>query len=855
MGVGGEKTQTVSERSGISASLGERTGPAREEFGPPPELSGRYRVDGPLGRGGVGVVYRGWDEELARPVAIKFLRPDKPGRLPDGSLGLATRLRRESMALAALSHPNVVTVFDVIESEGGAVGIVMELIEGEDLRTWLRGAKHPTREILRVFIEAGRGLQAAHRAGVVHRDFKPANVMVGKGGRVRVLDFGLAQFGADDTGNLAVSQRRGPMPANHDGAQTRTSVGVVMGTPAYMAPEQMKGGVVDARSDQFSYCVSLFEALEGKRPFEGRSLKQRLKAIKNGPPSATMVSRRARSALDRGLQANPDNRNLSMRQLLEALESELQPGSKRWVAAGAALAGVTLGAAWLTRDQAEAGCVDPDPQEVSWTEPRRAQVESAFLATSVPFSSDSWRKTESAIDDYVAKWGRFRDQSCLAAKPKAKGCLAQVQTRFDAVVEILESADADVVEHALTMVVGLPNPADCESLSTEDERDPVLAASHARVIALQHAHRHDAALLESQHLLKAAAEREDVGYEAVAHFLKGESYAELAAYDDALESHQDAYFVALRVGDHETAAEAAIGAASAAGMGMRRPDDAFEWLRHAHNEVDRLADPGAKVAHATGVEGAVLMLSGDHKRGVVRLEEALSLFTEIRGKEDLDTVNALNNLGIAYQEMGRHEEALARHEEARALFAASVGPEHPLVASADQAIANALATLGRSEESVRTYEQVIAALEKTLSPDHPHVAMVYYNIGHIEQQDGNLDEALEAYLEAAARLERSVGRDHVNTAMVVHNMGGIYHDMGKLDLAQQHLERSLTVFETSQIAPVYLAVNRFELATVLHDRELEPERVQQLLKLSRELLDGNPAFADAVREWVEENLP
>ncbi|MGH1343732.1 MAG: protein kinase domain-containing protein [Nannocystales bacterium] len=845
----------MSERSNVFASRAERTGPANEEFGPPPELSGRYRVDGPLGRGGVGVVYRGWDEELARPVAIKFLRSDKPGRVPDGSIGLATRLRRESMALAALSHPNVVTVFDVVESEGGGVGIVMELIEGDDLRTWLRAAKHPTREVLRVFIEAGRGLQAAHHAGVVHRDFKPANVMVGEGGRVRVLDFGLAQFGADDTGNLAVSQRRGPMPANSDGAQTRTSVGTVMGTPAYMAPEQIKGGTVDARSDQFSYCVSLFEALEGKRPFDGGSLKQRLRAIKNGPPPAATLSRRSRTALSRGLHANPDDRNLSMRQLLQALELELQPGSKRWVGGGVAVVGVTLGASWMMRGDAQVGCVDPDPREVSWTEPRREQVESAFRSTDVPFSSDSWRKTESAIDGYVAKWGRSRDQSCLVSKPEVTGCLADIRTRFDAVVEILESADADVVEHALTMVVGLPDPVRCESQSAEDERDPELAESQARVIALQHAHRHDAALLESQRLLKAAAAREDVRYEAVAHYLRGESHAELAAYEEALESHQDAYFLALRVGDHDTAAEAAIGAASAAGMGMRRRDEALEWLRHARNEIDRLGAPGQKVAHATGVEGAVLMLSGEHEQGVARLEEALALYTEVLGEEAPDTVNALNNLGIAYQEIGRNEDALGRHERARALFAASLGPDHPMVATANQAIANAFATLGRSEEAVRTYAEVITALEKSMSADHPRVAMVFYNIGHIQQQEGKLDDALAAYLEAVARLERSVGRDHVNTAMAVHNIGSIYHDMRKLELAQRYLERSLTVFETSQIDPLYPAVNRFELATVLHDRDVEPARVQQLLLMSRNVLDRSPAYAEVVGEWVEENLP
>ncbi|MBV1862314.1 MAG: tetratricopeptide repeat protein, partial [Nannocystaceae bacterium] len=513
--------------------------------------------------------------------------------------------------------------------------------------------------------------------------------------------------------------------------------------------------------------------------------------------------------------------------------------------------------AWLTQDAREAGCVDPDPREVSWTEPRRIQLESAFLAVSVPFASDSWRKAESAIDGYVAKWGRQRDQICSAARSRTQGCLADVQTRFDAVLGILESADAEVVEHALTMVNGLPDPARCETQSADEdrERDPGLAAAQARIIALQHAHRHEAALLESQGLLKAAVAQEDTGYEAVAHLLRGESYSELAAYGDALESHQDAFFVALRVGDHDTAADAALGAAGAAGMDLRRRDEGLEWLRHARNEIARLAEPGEKTARAAGVEGAILMLAGDHEGGVARLEQALALFTEAQGEEAPDTVNALNNLGIAYLETGRYDDALARHERARALFAASLGPDHPLVATADLAIASTLAKLGRPEESVRSYEAVVEALEKTLDPDHPRVAMVYYNIGHVQQEAGNLEQALVAYLEATARLERSVGRDHVNTAMAVHNIGGIYHDMGKLERAQQHLERSLTVFETSQIDPVYLAVNRFELATVLYDRGLEPERVKQLLAVSRKVLDRSPAFANVVGDWLREHRP
>src|SRR5450755_1589269 len=218
---------------------------------PAPELAvGRYRLLQLVGRGGMGEVYAAYDPELDRRVAIKILRADaRPDHIE------AARLAREAQAVAKLSHPNVVAIYDV-GSSAGRMFLAMELVEGETLAAWLAHHTRRTSEILSMFLMAGRGLCAAHRAGIVHRDFKPQNVMVARDGSARVMDFGLAAAG-------------GP---GHTQQIRLTKAGAILGTPLYMSPEQMVGQTVDPRADQFSFCVSLWEALHGARPFEGSTV-------------------------------------------------------------------------------------------------------------------------------------------------------------------------------------------------------------------------------------------------------------------------------------------------------------------------------------------------------------------------------------------------------------------------------------------------------------------------------------------------------------------------------------------------------------------------------------------------------
>ena len=223
---------------------------------------GRYRLERVLGAGAMGVVHAAFDPDLERRIALKVLRRAAASR------EARDRLMREARAMARLAHPNVVTVHEVGTS-GGRDFVAMELVHGETLAEWLRSRKRPATAIIDAFLAAGRGLATAHAAGIVHRDFKPHNVLRGHDGRIVVTDFGLARQ-ADGGVSAALDA------ALPEGTPTETSApgslagitvtGSLLGTPAYMAPEQWSGGAITPATDQFAYCIALWEALAGERP-------------------------------------------------------------------------------------------------------------------------------------------------------------------------------------------------------------------------------------------------------------------------------------------------------------------------------------------------------------------------------------------------------------------------------------------------------------------------------------------------------------------------------------------------------------------------------------------------------------
>ncbi len=304
---------------------------------------GRFRLLRQIGSGAMGVVYEGYDAELDRRVALKVLRPEAAAC---DALHAHSRMMREAKALARLRHPHVTAIYEVGTSDEGSPFIAMELVEGRTLGRWIRSRPRSTREIVEVFLQAGRGLAAAHDAGLVHRDFKPDNVIIDEDGQARVVDFGLARTaGLGDL--LPTLDENGD---DEDVPLHLTSTGAVLGTPAYMAPEQFEGSTVDSASDQFSFCVALFEALYGRRPYPGNDLPSLQRSLLAGKPVGPRrgVPRSLYRVLRRGLSTEASERYSSMHVLLDALEACLQrPRVSRSFLLVAGLAAAVLAGSWM----------------------------------------------------------------------------------------------------------------------------------------------------------------------------------------------------------------------------------------------------------------------------------------------------------------------------------------------------------------------------------------------------------------------------------------------------------------------------------------------------------------------------
>ncbi len=387
---------------------------------------GRFKLERELGAGGMGVVYAAFDPELERRVAVKVLR----ARSDDAR----TRLSREARAMAKLSHPNVITVFDV-GSAGGEDFVAMELIDGGTLGDWLSTRPRPA-EILAAFVAAGRGLDAAHSEGLVHRDFKPSNVLRSSAGRIVVTDFGLARAEGSDEGGgsptssdaIAFDQTQAPTAA----ALTRT--GSLLGTPAYMSPEQWRFEPVTAATDQFAFCVALWEAFAGKRPFGGDTLEALKNDVLRGPAAldSAEVPRRLRPILRRGLALSPEQRWPSMTTLLAAIDRA--NARRRWIAAaaGAGVLGAGVAMFVATRDTAPP-CAPPavDPDAAALADAARPHVE---------------------------RWREVREHACEAPREVRSAQLLCLDGVVARIVDLFGSGAAD--PHAIS--AELVDPSDCE---------------------------------------------------------------------------------------------------------------------------------------------------------------------------------------------------------------------------------------------------------------------------------------------------------------------------------------------------------------------------------------------------------
>jgi tetratricopeptide (TPR) repeat protein len=747
---------------------------------------GRFVVLGLVGRGAMGEVYGAYDPDLDRKIAIKLVLA-AAGDADDTSEG-RTRLMREAQATAKVSHPNVVIVYDA-GTFGDRVFIAMEFIEGHTLRYWLQERERSVADVLDIFLAAGRGLAAAHEKELVHRDFKPDNVMVSASGQVRVMDFGLARIadgrplapdaprpvfkapGPDDPPvNLEATPILGAPILRELAKSTSTiafrdkitATGALLGTPAYMSPEQFQGRLADARSDQFSFCVALYEALFGTRPFAGRTLDELAMNVMGGnldtPAESRGVPARVRRVLEQGLRTHPEERFPSMNALLAELEQGVGGGRGGFAAQAAAkLVGV-----W---EAPVAG------QPVST--PEKEAIRRAFLATGKGYAPAAFASTSATLDRYAERWAELYVEVCEATHVRGEQSAEILDLRMSFLTEGLDDLKAlcRVFREATPEVVSNAERAASSLANLERSRDVTfvrnavrppqdfvtrvavenLRGQLAEVRALLRVGRLTDGVEEAKPLV---AEARRVAYDpllAEALLVAGTLEYEANRFDRAIEFNTEAFSAAQMARHDEVAAEAAINIMGLEGYQRGRFDVSEVWARYAETLLRRMGSHDLLWGWYHHNRSTVRQMQGRLSDSVEDAQRALDWKTRARGPRSFDTALSIMNLANNYAYMGDFEAAVDTAQRGIAILTEAIGAEHPWTAIALGNLGQFLYRLGRYEEAREVAAVSLTHGEREAGPLANKVSYPLRTLGLCTLALGRPDEARN-FLERAAAI-------------------------------------------------------------------------------------------------------
>ncbi len=739
-------------RSLVASVVRARRGPGAVELAPGDRV-GRFLIEARRASGAMGVVFTAKDPELGRRVAIKVLRPELEGT------EARARLLREAKAMASVSHPHVVAVYEV-GTVGEQVFIAMELVEGTTLRAFIASAPRTTQAILDALREAGRGLAAAHAAGLVHRDFKPDNVLVATDGRVRVTDFGLAKAQLDLADEALV--------VGDAGEVLHTRTGALLGTPAYMAPEQLAGEAADARSDQFAFGVTLFEALYGERPFAGATVSElsasiRAKAVRT--PRARRVAPAAYAAIVKALAPDPADRHQNMQALLEAVSQRPKTRLWPWLAAGGLGLAVVAGGYWVSRVAPVAPVCAKLPETTSaWDASMRDKILESFERKAPLFGGAAAREVVSAVQRWAAENERARSQICGDSQTDA-GARAQRMTCLDVgMVEVrtlaqgLLDADAEEIARAAELTsASLPDPHACTSLNPGRELPAKDALARqdsfnarvmiARARSLLTLNEKLRARREAEEAVVLAKKSEHLPTVGAALLVSAEIARAEGQADAALDFAREALFALEEGRDDRGAARAWILMITVEGT-RARYERASEWAGFATAALARAGHPPSLEADLSEAVGVVELGRGNIDAAAAALNAAFELTRTLGEEQGARGARVLTNLGNLLRARGDLAGAFERHTEALAIDGARLGNEHPQMGRHHHNRAGIRKAQGRIEEAVAEYELALAIKQRGLGKEHPEVALTLNSLGIVEQERGELDKARALYAEA-----------------------------------------------------------------------------------------------------------
>ncbi len=743
---------------------------------------GPYVILSRLAAGSIGTAYAAFDPQRDRKIALKVLEVD------DESDAIAEQ-RREALVAAAntcanVEHPGVVRVHDV-GIFGRAVYVAMDFVDGIDLRQWMeaRDDPFPWPEVLRVFRDAGQGLAAAHAVGCVHGDFTPSRVLMGKGGRICVFDFGLAMPAPD------VSSPHYSVKALHNELPTPTIAGVqdsllelpkrdsMVGTPDYMAPELHAGVEPDSKADQFAFCAAMYEALYGEPPFKGGSPQtlavEAMSHAVRPAPEGSDVPQWLRDVLLRGLSPRRKDRYGSMEVLLRHLEHDPQARRRRWIAGVSTLAvaaGAAGGIAYLVERESDRCEADVALLDGAWDPTTRASLEQAFLDSGRPHAADVWSQVESTMDEWSTQWLEHRTLACelrhadddVEMMERRYACLEGVLQPFQAfATRYSEGADGVMVDGAQRVVSGLWRPIDCRKEDMLDYAVPTSgaakrAADGARLQLLGGAY--EAARAQAEE----AAGRlplEDVPAAHVRATLTASQAAARAQAPDARTMLYDAAALAAAAQLRIPQAEAWLALARVDTIERRDM-----WLDQAQTLLDAIDVPRLR-ADLMLARGALAQTKGDERGALSAYHRALALVKATDSQSQILRTDVL--MQLAALATTREEWSTARRyvDEVVGARETAFGPSHPELIEPLRVLAAVLAASGDADEAIRALDRAVAiAGESDATPSVR--ASLRLALGHIEADRSQPRAAATHYERASALLDESDDIEALADAML-----------------------------------------------------------------------------------------
>jgi tetratricopeptide (TPR) repeat protein len=786
-----------------------------EERLPPGTRIARYVVRDVLGAGGMGVVYAAHDPELGRMVAIKLLQ----ARHGVGSeSGGQAWILREAQAMARLAHPNVVAVYDVGAMEGDRVFVAMELVEGMTLRAWLREPR-PWREVLPVMRAAGAGLAAAHAAGLIHRDFKPDNVLVGNDGRVRVMDFGLARLHTDES-----QPTPGPIEAHSPLSERLTMTGALLGTPAYMAPELYRGGTANVLADQFAFGVALYEAVYHVRPYARAALVDQT-ATAPKPPSSPRIPVWLAHAVLRAVALEPEKRFRSMDELLAALDADPTAGRRRALIAvgGLVACSAAVAGALVLRNHGPEPCTDARAQLVGvWDAPRRAAVEAAFGKIDKPFAADAVHGTEKLLDGYATAWTTMHTDACRATRVHGSqsedvltlrmACLDTRRIELGALVEMFASADEQLVLGSVDAAQKLSSLAECADVAALRSPDPLPKdpAARERVttmkskVAEARAHYKAARLQDTLARLTALApdvdKLEHLPTRAELHLLTGQTLwvmqgaeagepelrkavldAEAGKADEvkveallqltnlangagkfevATERLQEANAALARLGENWELHVRLVAAEALLELRQNHHAKAIEVAHRARDLAEKHADN--QISYALIVEATILNAAAHAPEALADFKIALGYQNEL-GHRRIDVATTLQSMATAELQMGNIADAVPHLADALAIDESIYGPTNLVLINPLNALSAAQVMKGDLPAGLATVQRALDIVSKAQGDNDEQYAAVLDQLADTLIKLDRTKEAIE-HLDHAQQIQtKKLGATNIQT--------------------------------------------------------------------------------------------